>query len=566
MSFAEKLALFTLLLATLIFVHELGHYLAARLFKVKVLRFSFGFGPKLLGFTWGETEYWLSAIPFGGYVKMAGEDPTEEAGEGDSADPDRGRGFLEQAPWKRAVISAAGPFMSLTFPILICFFAFYFTATELSSRVGYAPADRPAYAAGIRAGDRIVEVDGKPTRSFLDLTEAVSPVWERPLSITVERKGELRRFSVTPELLEEESPIESLKRGAIGVMPAARAPVISVTSPQSPAGKAGLATFDRITDVDGQPVATFAELEELLAARSAGANATITVKAMRTRPPEEKSAPPKKAPPAQEEVTATLAPVEGAEGLAAYGLGSSDLALYSVKQGSPAFEAGMRKGDQLLSIDGEALAGRHAFQVKANRAGEQPIRVAWLHEGEQREATMAQRFVTLTDEFGNSSKSLLFGVAFDLRLESYVEGEMIPSTLTFGKALARAFEATASQVRQTAITIGALFTGQLSFKNVGSLITVYDITVRSAEMGWSYFLQMMGFISVNLGLMNLLPIPILDGFGILTAGVETVRRRPMSLRARTIAAYVGLVMVVGLMIMALRNDIVRYFFTNSSGE
>src|SRR3990172_5051715 len=117
MSMFGKIWLTILVLALLIFVHELGHFLVAKLFRVKVLRFSLGFGSRLVGFRWGETEYQLSALPLGGYVKMAGDDPTEEASE--VAPEDRGRGFLEQPPWKRALIALAGPAMNLAFPILI---------------------------------------------------------------------------------------------------------------------------------------------------------------------------------------------------------------------------------------------------------------------------------------------------------------------------------------------------------------------------------------------------------------------------------------------------------------
>src|SRR5512139_2786668 len=109
-----KVGSIVLLLGGLIFVHELGHFLAAKALGVKVVRFSIGFGPRLFGFRRGETEYRISLLPLGGYVKMAGDDPTEEA-----APEDRGRGFLEQPPWKRLVIALAGPAFNLVFPLVI---------------------------------------------------------------------------------------------------------------------------------------------------------------------------------------------------------------------------------------------------------------------------------------------------------------------------------------------------------------------------------------------------------------------------------------------------------------
>src|SRR5512136_2069565 len=166
-----KVGSIVLLLGGLIFVHELGHFVAAKLLGVKVVRFSIGFGPRVLGFRRGETEYLLSLLPLGGYVKMAGDEPGAEV-----PPEDRGRGFLEAAPWKRLTIAFAGPAANLAFPVLI-YFALALAQNGSAvpgPTLGTVMPGSAAERAGLRAGDRVVEVTvpGKPpapVRYFSDL-------------------------------------------------------------------------------------------------------------------------------------------------------------------------------------------------------------------------------------------------------------------------------------------------------------------------------------------------------------------------------------------------------------
>src|SRR5438309_11401405 len=141
----QKAGYFLLFLGVLVFVHELGHFLVAKWLNVKVLRFSIGFGPRIFGFTRGETEYRISWIPLGGYVKMAGEQPYEELPPEEAK-----RGFLAQAPWKRALIVAAGPVFNLVFPVLVYFFVFLGAHETLSTRVGSVEPGLPAAEAHLQ--------------------------------------------------------------------------------------------------------------------------------------------------------------------------------------------------------------------------------------------------------------------------------------------------------------------------------------------------------------------------------------------------------------------------------
>ncbi|HEX8441769.1 RIP metalloprotease RseP, partial [Archangium sp.] len=224
----QDTGLFILLLGVLVTVHELGHFLVAKACGVKVVRFSFGFGPKLFGFTKGETEYQVALLPLGGYVKMAGDSPYEEMSPEDAQ-----RGFLNATPWKRALIVAAGPFFSLAFPVLIYFFVFWGAHEATSTRVGFVDPAMPAAAAGIRPGDRIVAVDGDKVQTFEDLREAFVGRFERPIPLTIERDGKQSIVEVTPRKIVETTQVDSVERGQIGIQPVRKPAVVGV-APDSP--------------------------------------------------------------------------------------------------------------------------------------------------------------------------------------------------------------------------------------------------------------------------------------------------------------------------------------------
>jgi len=252
------------LLGGLIFVHELGHFLVAKSLGVKVTRFSIGFGPRVLGFRRGETEYLISALPLGGYVKMAGEDPTQEV-----APEDRGRGFLEQAPWKRLAIAFAGPGMNLAFPMVLYLALGLAQNGELVAGpvVGSVAPGSPAAAAGLQPGDRIrtVVVPGEAPsdiRYFSDLRDVVSPRAGQPLTFVVERGGGQVPLTIVPAAEDDSNPVEVRTRGVIGVTPmfasALAAPAPGVAGPLRP--------LDLVVAVEGRPVRHAGDLAAAIAA------------------------------------------------------------------------------------------------------------------------------------------------------------------------------------------------------------------------------------------------------------------------------------------------------------
>ncbi len=207
-----------LLLGILIFVHELGHFLLAKLLKVKVLKFSLGFGPRMVGTTRGETEYVISAVPLGGYVKMLGEEPGEELDEAE-----KHRAFNYQPVWKRFAIVFAGPLFNIVFAGVVFFFIFLSGVPYLLPEVGGVTAGSPAAQAGIVKEDRIVAIDGAPVTQWDDMTAIIHKSPGRKLSIKITRGDSSRVLEVTPERKKVKDIFGQDKEvGLIGITPSGK--------------------------------------------------------------------------------------------------------------------------------------------------------------------------------------------------------------------------------------------------------------------------------------------------------------------------------------------------------
>lgn len=548
MPLAQTLLVGIALLGGLVFFHELGHFLAAKYFRVKVLKFSLGFGPRVFGFRRGETEYQVAALPLGGFVRMAGQDPSEKL-----APEDRGRGFLEQSPFRRATIALAGPAVNLLLPPLVFFLVHLSPQVTEPAVVGLVVPGEPAERAGLEPGDRVLSVDGVPTRSFHEMREAVESRGGRRIEIVVDRLGERRTLELIPSSETETNPIETTKKGRIGVVAGKLRSYVGVEQ-GTRAWAAGLRPFDQVVAVNGQSVATGSELKRAL--RDAG-DAPLTLAVQRPR------AVPLNTASLGTVETLTLEIPAGAEPL---GLDAPDLYLRAVDEKGAAFAAGLRPWDKVVALDGTAVVSRIRLakmleDLKPELVGGRRSLAFTVQRGPERlEVAFTPPVVERRDPMLGMVKEPDYGFAFDDRVfmgEPFTPDEMVTVQYGVAEAFSRAIDQTVLVTRSMTLAIAGLFTGRVPTESIGGPIMLFQLAGQSAERGLADFLRLFAFISINLGLINLLPVPILDGFHIVVSGIEGISRRPVPMRFREVANYIGLAMLLALMVLAFKNDIVR---------
>ncbi|MDY0001233.1 MAG: RIP metalloprotease RseP [Polyangia bacterium] len=545
---------FILLIGPLIFIHELGHFLFAKLFGVKVIRFSLGFGPAIPGFrrTWGETEYQVAAFPLGGYVKMLGEDPTEELKE-----EERRRSFQHVALWKRCVIVAAGPVFNLILPILIFFVAYLGIDKADPATVGTVLPGSPAAKAGLRPGDELVEIEGRPIKYWRDMRDIVQERPERATRFVVRRDGKEHRLDITPALRKRFTMLRVIKReGQLGILLAYTRAQVGIRAAETPAAQAGLRTGDLVTHVAGKPIRTWHDLEQALM-KAAGTPVTLTV--LRQTPPLLGFADLRLFEPAK----VTVAPTEDrarSEGWLAYGIEAVEMYVDRVEPGSPAAKLGLAPGDRISALDGQAIDHWITLRQKLHDSSTKTFSLSWRRpDGTTGTGRFQQQVVKEKDEFKQEQKSYVFG-AVNRVIYSVPEAVAVPFGARLGHAAFSAPATTWEIVENMVVGIAQIIRGNIPSDTIGGPIMLAYVARTAARRGWETFLFILAFISINLALINLLPIPILDGGHILVFTIEAIRRKPISLNARSAMNLVGLVFIVLLMVLAFTNDCNRYIF------
>lgn len=538
------------LLGVLILVHELGHFVMAKLFEVKVLRFSLGFGPKLLSWSAGATEYRLSLIPLGGYVRLLGEDPSEPV-----AEIDRHRTLFGKPLWQRYAIVIAGPVFNLVLPIAIYFVNYLGQRTLPPPAVGTVVPGMPAANAGILPGDRVETVDGKAIRYWEELESKMAASPGKTVRLGIRRGDDAEERDVTPVRAQRRSTFGRLEVvGRVGWGPQFHLPEVGVIDLTSPAWQAGLRTFDYVLGVNGTPVSRWADFDKAVA--RAGAS-PLRVSCLRGGD----SAFPFMHIEIQEPRLAVVIPqpVIDAAGHRRYetGILSSDLFVYSVEPGSPADRIGIRHGDQLLALDGEALLDWGVLRQRLADDPKRAFHIGWISPGGiKHEADFRQELRSHLDVYRQEEQSWVFGAT---QRFAYKREPPVPVKNRFLYALGHSVARTADIVVVLSTTLLDIVRGRVPLSSLGGLVTISVAAGVAAEQGLDQYLWLMAFLSINVGLLNFLPIPVLDGGQLMFFTIELFKGRPPSPRARRVASYVGLVLVVALMVLALRNDVVRFF-------
>lgn len=428
-----------LMLGVLVFVHELGHFVVAKLCGVKVLKFSLGFGPRLAARQWGETVYQICLIPLGGYVQMLGEGRGEQGEESPAATEDLSRSFAEKPVSRRLAIVSAGPLMNLILPFLILPVSYMVGVDmpvylEKTPCIGYVAPESDAAAAGFRSNDCIVAINDQAVESWNAANKAFVAAAGQPLVFTVDRQNQSLQLTMPAD----NDSLEGMQ--ALGLLPQQLAR-IGALAPDMPAAQAGMQVGDLIVAIGGQEIASWYDLKRVIQG-VAGQSVPVTLE---------------------------------------------------------------RSGDRLI-VD--------LIPRQPDQQGEYLIGISPLQENETR-------------QFG------------------------------FLAAIQEGAERTWELIELTLVFIQKLFSGSVSAKNIGGPITVVQVAGQAAQTDLSAILSVLAFISIQLGILNLLPIPILDGGHILFYLIELLIRRPLSARARDMAQQVGMAMLLMLMVLAFYNDISR---------
>jgi len=535
-------------LGVLIVVHELGHFILAKAFGVKVLRFSLGFGPKLIAFQTASTEYCLSLVPLGGYVRLLGEDPNEPV-----AEIDRHRTLLSKPLWQRYAIVIAGPMFNLLLPIFIYFFFFMGQRTLPAPIVGTVVPGMPAGAAGILPGDRIETVDGKPIRYWEQLEARVRAAPGQTLRLGIRRGSDAEERDVTPVRTQDRN-IFGMKEvvGYAGWGARFQLPQMGLMDLTSPAGQAGVRTFDYVLGVNGMPVGHWADFEREVARAGASPLRIFYLRGTHSALPFAHIE-------IQEPGMAVVIPqpvMENGRRRYETGLLPADLFVYSVKPGSPADQIGVRHGDQLVALDGQPLTHWDTLQRRLADDPERSYVLTWLSPGGiKHQASFQQARQSRIDAYRQEQHQWVFGAT---PIEAYKLAPEVPVKNRFLHALGHSVSHTGGIIKTVGQGLVEIVRGRVPLSALAGPLTIGHAVGVAAEQGLSTYLLLLALLSINIALLNLLPIPILDGGLLMFFTIELAKGRPPSARARQIASYVGLVLVLSLMVLALKNDVVRF--------
>jgi regulator of sigma E protease len=550
------------LLGGVIAVHEFGHFIFAKWAGIRVDTFSIGFGPKLFARKWGETEYCLSLIPLGGFVKIYGQDPDELAND---PDPQPDRAFAKKSLGQKLGVLFGGPLFNYFLAILIFAVLAVAGVQKLPAIATRVVAETPAYKAGLRSGDVIVAVEGQPTKTFEDVAELIAQNPEKTLKFSLLREGTPRDLSIQVQKEHALTPYgeESVAGVLEGLDPLGREPIVATTLANHPWG---FKTGDKVTELEGQAVTSWESLEKATAKILESPQSKLTFKVARGAESLSLASGDIRAL-AQKSKKDVHAFLDGA------GLHNPELFIQEVVAGSPAATAGIQTGDRIISVNGNRVFSFDHLRGMIQDSGELVAKAT----GAKVENDIYENALKLEIDRGGTIQTVASPIkatkgkdplgetiiTYTIGILSAGKPQMptnliIERTYNPFKALWIGSVETVNNTVMTVVGLKKLAFGEVSAKSVGGPIMIGKLAGDTfSSRGWRDFLRIMAIISISLGVFNLIPIPILDGGHIVFAVVESVRGRPLSQGVQQAALKVGLSLILVLMVFALYNDISR---------
>ena len=582
----------------LIFIHELGHFLVAKKIGVRVYAFSLGFGPAIISRQIGETDYRISLIPLGGYVKLAGEQ-REESNTGEEWE------FMSKKPWQRAAVLVAGVACNTLLAFVAFIIAFRVGVPFVTPEIGRTMPGWPAWEAGIRPGDKIVKINNVSDPDFEDVFISValngSP---EGINMEIERDNEIFDVNVVPRY---DSTVGFQR---IGIVPAHTLEVhkiFAIKNSDAPVQRSDLHVNDKILEVNGKKIITENDFREIELA-SPGKELNITV--LRD----------------DRKIDVKVTPSVVTRWM--IGLSCATTKLDGVKKDSLAYSLGLQKGDEIVKVNYQDVhgftelintikdsangivtlqvsRGNGTKYIKITKYGDETVKEfsegIFPHYGLVVDSTVedfpAKKIGiepgdTITSIDGENvtewnqlltlvtaSQGKEFEISWMHNYETYTktitpkkneknaQGSMgikfkekkIIRKYGLAKSCVVGTHKTVVNIKRIYMTIQGFVSKKLSTKALGGPVLIAQASYESAKSGIGKLMYFMAIISINLAVINILPIPVLDGGHLLFLGIEKIKGSPISEKTMAIANYIGFALIISLMIYATKNDIMRLF-------